>query len=160
MVFVKCSVCAAKLDFWTAKDGGWHMNEARVWFCADHHPDDLAFPDVVGGHRYRGFPYTKEMSEQAAKKRVYAEGATPPGTEGDWFAMETRKPPLDPNAGFIEPEDGSEERYLRRRQARPWTAHTFWWIVHNAVAHPLIAFLPFRPLFQFHDWTSRRMHGK
>jgi hypothetical protein len=62
--------------------------------------------------------------------------------------------------GFDQPEDGSEERYVRRRQARPWAAHTTWWVVHNAVAHPLIAILPVRPLFQFHDWTSRKMHGR
>jgi hypothetical protein len=62
--------------------------------------------------------------------------------------------------GFNEPEAGAEQRYLARKAAHPWTAHTFWWLVHNAVAHPLIAFLPLRPFFAFHDWTSRRMHGK
>ena len=62
--------------------------------------------------------------------------------------------------GFDRPEDGSEDRYLARRHARPWLSHTAWWWVHNAIAHPLIAFLPFRACFRFHDWTSRRMHGR
>ena len=62
--------------------------------------------------------------------------------------------------GFDRPEDGSEARYHRRRAARPWSAHTFWWVVHNAVAHPLIAVLPRTRFFRFHDWTSRKMHGR
>ncbi|MFN0252809.1 MAG: hypothetical protein ACKV2T_38395 [Kofleriaceae bacterium] len=61
--------------------------------------------------------------------------------------------------GFERPEPGSRERYEERRRARPWSAHTFWWIVHNAIAHPLIAFVPRRPMFRFHDWTSYKMHG-
>jgi hypothetical protein len=62
--------------------------------------------------------------------------------------------------GFDAPEDGSQGRYVKRRAERPWTAHTFWWVVHNAVAHPLIAVLPIKPLFSFHDWSSRKMHGR
>jgi hypothetical protein len=62
--------------------------------------------------------------------------------------------------GFDGPEDGSQARYGKRRAGRPWTAHTFWWVVHNAVAHPLIAVLPIKPLFSFHDWSSRKMHGR
>lgn len=61
---------------------------------------------------------------------------------------------------FSRPEDGSEKRYVERRREVPWTKHTLWWIIHNAVAHPLIAFVPIHETFQFHDWTSRKMHGK
>lgn len=61
--------------------------------------------------------------------------------------------------GFDRPENGSGERYQERRKVRPWASHTFWWVVHNVIAHPLIGLLPFRPLFRFHDWTSERMHG-
>lgn len=63
------------------------------------------------------------------------------------------------NFGFTKPEDGSQERYIERRKKRPWVAHTFWWVVHNAVAHVLIGFLPLKPFFTFHDYTSRRLHG-
>ena len=62
--------------------------------------------------------------------------------------------------GFERPEPGAQERYDERRKTQPWSAHTFWWIVHNAVAHPLIALIPRKPLFRFHDWTSYKMHGK
>lgn len=61
---------------------------------------------------------------------------------------------------FSEPEPGSQERYIRRKTKRPWTAHTFWWIVHNCVSHPMIGFVPLKPFFSFHDWTSRKMHGE
>lgn len=61
--------------------------------------------------------------------------------------------------GFKQPEDGSGQRYADRRAKTPWARHTFWWVLHNAVAHPLIAFVPVRVFFRFHDWTSRRMHG-
>lgn len=67
--------------------------------------------------------------------------------------------PLQEEFGFKKPEDGSEKRYDDRRARTPWARHTFWWWLHNAVAHPLIAFVPVRFFFRFHDWTSRRMHG-
>lgn len=62
--------------------------------------------------------------------------------------------------GFTAPEDGSADRYHDRKKKVPWARHTFWWVVHNSVAHPLIAVLPVGPMFNFHDWTSRKMHGK
>jgi len=62
--------------------------------------------------------------------------------------------------GFNEPEDGSRERYRERRASIPWAQHTAWWVVHNVIAHPLIGVLPVGPAFAFHDWTSRKMHGR
>jgi hypothetical protein len=62
--------------------------------------------------------------------------------------------------GFGAPEDGAADRYAARRETRPWLAHTAWWLVHNCVAHPLIGVFPRRPAFRFHDWTSRKMHGR
>lgn len=66
--------------------------------------------------------------------------------------------------GFDKPEDGSEERYHDRWSL--WTGaklgglqHYGWWLAHNLVAHPLIGLIPLKPLFAFHDWTSRRMHN-
>lgn len=41
-----------------------------------------------------------------------------------------------------------------------WARHRAWWVIHNSIAHPLIALFPYRPLFNFHDWTSHKMHGK
>lgn len=67
--------------------------------------------------------------------------------------------------GFDQPEDGSEERYKDRWDLWEGTRfgilfHYSWWLIHNLVAHPLIAVFPFKPLFDFHDWTSHRMHNK
>lgn len=62
--------------------------------------------------------------------------------------------------GFHHPEIGSEDRYAKRVRQVPWLRHTFWWFVHNCVAHPIIGILPFTPFFKFHDWTSVKMHAK
>jgi hypothetical protein len=64
--------------------------------------------------------------------------------------------------GFRHPEDGAEQRYRDRIATKRLSPamHRFWWFVHNAVAHPLIAAVPRKPFFQFHDWTSRKLHGR
>jgi hypothetical protein len=38
--------------------------------------------------------------------------------------------------------------------------HGFWWVIHNAVAHPLIAFFPLKLFFKFHDHTSNKINLK
>src|SRR5688500_5368894 len=76
------------------------------------------------------------------------------------IAVSPPRPGSGERIGFERPEPGAHERYDQRRKTRPWTAHTFWWVVHNAVAHPLIAVIPRKPFFRFHDWTSYKMHGK
>lgn len=48
---------------------------------------------------------------------------------------------------------------FRRRRVSVVTHH-LWWFVHNAIAHPLIAMAPFRPLFRFHDYTSAKINGR
>lgn len=47
-----------------------------------------------------------------------------------------------------------------RQRGIPVVYHHFWWLTHNAVAHPLIAILPIKPLFDFHDYTSGKINGK
>ena len=69
-------------------------------------------------------------------------------------------PDEDAARGFGEPEDGAEQRYRERAASRPWVAHAVWWWVHNVIAHPLIGIAPLRSAFRFHDWTSRKMHGR
>lgn len=69
------------------------------------------------------------------------------------------RPKTEP-LGFSEPEDGSEARYNKRKTEHPWWKHTGWWLVHNCISHVLIGVLPLKPFFQFHDWTSRKMHGR
>lgn len=68
--------------------------------------------------------------------------------------------------GWDEPgdENGSQERYDERLSQKwepvrqGWFIHYAWWLLHNAVAHPLIAVAPVKPFFDFHDWTSRKMN--
>lgn len=66
----------------------------------------------------------------------------------------------DDEGAFSRPEYGSGDRYVERRRKVPWATHTLWWVVHNAIAHPIIAVLPIKPAFTFHDWTSKKMHGQ
>lgn len=64
---------------------------------------------------------------------------------------------------FEKDETGAHLRYLKRIQfvphPLPRIRHWGWWWLHNCIAHPLIGILPIRPMFNFHDWTSRRMNG-
>jgi hypothetical protein len=62
--------------------------------------------------------------------------------------------------GFTHPEDGSEDRYVARKLKVGPVRHAFFWWLHNTVAHPLIGVFPFRFAFKFHDWTSRKLHGR
>ena len=102
----------------------------------------------AGGFRHRNneCPSTVETLKMRKRKPTHDESAAD--------AVEASTGP------FARPEDGSEQRYKDRRKYRPWLAHSFWWIVHNGLSHPLIAVLPFKPLFMFHDWTSKKMHGR
>jgi hypothetical protein len=63
----------------------------------------------------------------------------------------------------------SEARYRERladwtggHEGLSWLAarlrHHGWWLVHNLVAHPLLALVPLRPGVALHDWTSRRLN--
>lgn len=87
-------------------------------------------------------------------------------------AKQVRDAKLQDDFGFTEPEDGSERRFIfsqvkqgvkppwMKQSVVPWARYRFWWLLHNAIAHPLIAIMPRRTFFRFHDYTSRRMHGK
>jgi hypothetical protein len=84
-------------------------------------------------------------------------------THRDRAANRLKKSDLHPDQrefGFGAPEDGSGDRYARRRKTRPGLLHTTWWLVHNCIAHPLIGVFPRRPAFRFHSWTSRKLHGQ
>jgi len=70
---------------------------------------------------------------------------------------------LQQQFGFDKPEDGSERRFtssVKQTAVVPWIKFRMWWLIHNAVAHPLIAVAPRKTFFKFHDYTSRRMHGR
>jgi hypothetical protein len=62
-------------------------------------------------------------------------------------------------------EYGSQERYEARKKVHmdaygDKKRHYFWWLVHNAMSHPLIGFFPTRRMFDFHDWTSAKINAK
>lgn len=118
-------------------DGG---QTETPWYCKDHAYErrEFVFPRVD--------PEADLLVEGFMRRRAPVK-------------TQSRSIPKVYDPGFDRPEDGSRLRYIDRRKVRSWGAHTLWWVLHNAVAHPLIAFLPFTPLFRFHDWTSRRMHG-
>jgi hypothetical protein len=66
---------------------------------------------------------------------------------------------------FEKPEDGSEGRYHARietfeEQQKPVIKHHVWWLMHNCVAHPLMGLMPVKVFFDFHDYTSRKIHGQ
>lgn len=61
----------------------------------------------------------------------------------------------------------SEARYARRRFAwaanhrvLPLVRHHAWWLLHNAVSHPLLGVAPTRPMVWFHDWTSMHLNQR
>lgn len=66
----------------------------------------------------------------------------------------------------INPDKHEEQKRTRFYKYEDDAAYRFeriykysfgWWLVHNLIAHVLIGLFPFKPFFQFHDWTSRRM---
>lgn len=63
---------------------------------------------------------------------------------------------------YLERTEHFVERRLEngRMTVLPALTHRLWWFVHNAIAHPLIAIAPVKPLFDFHDYTSDKINGK
>lgn len=62
------------------------------------------------------------------------------------------------NQGEGQSQDkGAQLRYKERQKKISFIKLSPWWVLHNCVAHPLIGVLPFKPLFQFHDWTARKI---
>lgn len=54
------------------------------------------------------------------------------------------------------PEDkGAQVRFEERKEKVPRAQLAWWWFVHNCIAHPLIGVLPFKPFFDFHNWTAK-----
>ena len=131
MFLVQCNVCCVKSYGPDASDNGW-LVEDEIELCPAHR----------NHHRAIAATATERDRHRATPAIAFPAGR-------DHAVV-----------GFDRPEPGSEQRYLERSSVRPWAAHTFWWVIHNVVAHPLIGVLPLRPAFKFHDWTSYKMHGK
>jgi hypothetical protein len=109
-----------------------------------------------------------DFDDEDAMKTEYNFKGGERGKYADRLNTPPRKlDPLQEEFGFDRPEDGSHIRYLsdvtkhRFRQVKtPWGGYRLWWVIHNAVAHPLIAVFPQRWAFKLHDYTSHKMHGR
>ena len=40
----------------------------------------------------------------------------------------------------------------------PNVRHHAWWVLHNALSHPLIGLWPSKKTIWLHDWTSQRLN--
>ena len=166
--------CKSRLDFFDSPPPGARREGARYW-CADHNLRGVLLPEEQAPI----VPIRPKLDIKTQRAQTNAESTS--DSNVDTFAAQLsdalRRPfaarqagaahKIDEKTGFFqeetrgftEPEDGSEGRYHKRVQARPWASHTFWWVVHNNLAHALIGVLPIKPMFDFHDYTSRKMHG-
>lgn len=149
MITIDCHVCGATAPLFQAE--GWLRSLDDKWLCPGKHNA------AVGRASWETSVIEPDDVDTAPPEENPPWTNTPPLPDPPVARLGERAPPEV--LGFDRPEDGSEKRYRERRTKRPWGAHTFWWVVHNAVAHPLIAVFPKRRFFQFHDWTSRKMHG-
>lgn len=136
MTFVKCEICSGQEII-------WDMTKTSTGYVHARCPTGSSADITPLRHR-------KTTHDESAADAV--ETAT---------AIEARRKsaPFEV-VGFDQPEEGSKDRYDKRRAEQPWAKHRFWWLVHNTVSHPLIGLVPWRPMFRFHDWTSKKMHGR
>jgi hypothetical protein len=189
MFFVVCQVCAEDY-FGSPKGAeniGWKKIGLK-WYCSEHiAAGQKAFEET---YKDQAVDLLRQSMTERPSEPVRAaldsfqrlnEGKPAPTisvrTEGEhisasWKTEEAKLHPLQEEFGFDKPEDGSERRFVfsqagqgikppwMKQSAAPWLRHRFWWLVHNAISHPAIALVPTRKTFQFHDWTSRKMHGK
>lgn len=175
MFFIECEKCDVTAAPYHATAEGWIQVQddftrgkyAGKWFCPEHAEDA---PTATATKFVNPVATIHDMHEHIRKTvvgvqvppAVTPQGWTDRGTEPVRGPQHPRpeRHPLQEEFGFTRPEDGSEERYHVRKAEVPWVRHAFWWWVHNAVAHPMIALFPKRFAFRFHDYTSHKMHGE
>lgn len=66
---------------------------------------------------------------------------------------------------MFEQDNASNTRDLERRirwfykvNFCPILRYRIWWIIHNCIIHPILGFLPIKPIVFAHDWTSMRLN--
>lgn len=137
MFLVKCADgCGAEVDAFGLRDEGWI---------------EIASEIINGDWKPRKWVCNKCKNSRTLNSVKEEEPAAQ-----EFLVL----PELQKEFGFTRSENGSEKRYEKRITKVPKLKHTFWWLVHNAVAHPLIGFVPRRFAFEFHDWTSRKLHNQ
>lgn len=143
--------------------------------CSGCGNDTIIFDLTKTRHGYYCKACQEKVIDEIAKDPAVQEAAKVLAANRAKLQAErdAQKHPLQREFGFDKPEDGSERRFVfdavkngesmpgqKQKVTVPWVKYRFWWFVHNAVAHPMIAIAPRRTFFQFHDYTSRKMHGK
>lgn len=181
MTFKKCRVCGEQIIVWDLTDGTCNDNCFNSY---DKHVGiKLSAPGATPEQRQKIIGAALDLCKSYGTAKEAALGLRHMAfhvTDSQDVRIEDELPPIKPKAkpsyfeksigdmvgrmseqyGFTQPEDGSEDRYAERQARQSPMRHRFWWLVHNAVAHPLIAFVPKHTTFKFHDWTSRKLHGK
>ncbi len=155
MVPADCDICKRHLMIWDVTTFYCRMNDGigEIDVCNDCLSKDRIQKDTTSKLKFARRETEEEIAARAAKLQEIEADA----------AVKIRQAVFGKDSffdsGFTGPEDGSEERFVKRKREVPWLTHTAWWFVHNCVAHVLIGVLPLKPFFQFHDWTSRKMHA-
>ncbi len=157
-----CSEHADNLEEYTKAASLVPVPEATIHDLHEHVRKTAPVPTWSPMHEHPPRKESAEVTVAREQMRWAVEGIREATDARDarWAATKSkpRPHPLQQEFGFMHVEDGSEERYHDRVREVPWAKHTFWWVIHNAVAHPLIALFPKRLAFRFHDYTSRKMH--
>ncbi|WAS99432.1 hypothetical protein [Nannocystis punicea] len=131
------------------------------WWYEQHVPPDqverLPFVPGINPVRWVRQPNDRVWPDWAVKALEIDE-APPITAEG--LASGRRSEPVARTA-----EDRYHQRIARWTGSRTGGArlaarlgHQGWWLLHNAVAHPLLALTRGRAAVAFHDWTSARLN--
>lgn len=152
MFLVTCIECGTRVSALDA------IETLRGYYCDTHDKPDFGPVKktplrvlVDAPSPFDGFPAAPDFGPV---KKAVEEAKKSAGEMVSAFAA------LAAEHGFTDAEDGSEDRYHKRKARLTSARHVFWWLVHNNVAHPLIGLVPRRFAFKFHDWTSRKLHGR
>jgi len=156
MFFIDCEICKKSLMGFD--------DEAKSWFRVPSLPHERGrqhwqCPECYNAALEKTKLGLDSLLDGEIKGIVFSDEPSPAVTASLLQEAQRRAHSTKDVVGFDRPENGSGDRYQERKAKRPWASHTFWWVVHNVVAHPLIGLLPIRPFFNFHDWTSEKMHG-
>lgn len=145
MIPAECKVCNRNLMIW----------DVTHFFCREK--NGIGEVEICNNC----LPKNKIKIDNSFELSFVDKNAETPKPKYNPFAVDDSPRPImkQQSFGFTKPEPGSQVRYDKRKSEHPWLKHTAWWFVHNCVSHVLIGVLPLKPFFDFHDWTSRKMHG-
>jgi hypothetical protein len=53
-----------------------------------------------------------------------------------------------------------QHRWMQEHRVAPRVRHHGWWLLHNCVSHPILAFRTGPGAVWFHDWTSQHLNHR